>query len=164
MYVRLKRSVQHLVYSRNRTECMNATRRFNHSRSRYVREKVAYIELLFLCRLDRAILWKGLDNLHSFLEFPFGHGGSKTLSMLIMIIDGGQMQSSTRSFPVRNQRTDQANHRTMILNNPTPSIVRSNAFCFSGGKERAPVCVSGYETNNTCALIRPAHHLKQPVK
>ena len=80
MYVRLKRSVQHLVYSRNRTECMNATRRFNHSRWGYVRKKVAYIELLFLCRLDRAILWKGLDNLHSFLEFPFGHGGSKTLS------------------------------------------------------------------------------------
>lgn len=80
MCVRLERSVQHLAYSRNRTVCMNATRRFNHSRSRYVRKKVAYIELLFLSWLDRAILRKGLNNRDSFLEFPFGHGGSKTLS------------------------------------------------------------------------------------
>ena len=52
----------------------------------YVTKQGAYIELVLLLGLNGTVLWKGLYDLDSFLEFLFGHGGSEAIVRCLMPI------------------------------------------------------------------------------
>ena len=82
-------------------------RQFSHSGSIVRKETGAYIELVLLRGLDGAVLWQGSYNLDSFLEFPFGHGGSEAIVRCLMLIinrwPGEQLEERRAGRePVRN--------------------------------------------------------------
>ena len=99
---------------------------------------MAYIELLLHRGLDGAILWKTINNLDSFLEFPFGHGGSKTIVRCLMLII--KSMDTNKDLKPEDPRSDRIGKNTN--NNARtshPRIVRSTPFR----------CVQKHQSQNT---------------
>jgi hypothetical protein len=167
MCVRLERSA-HLACSRNRTVYMNATRRFSHSGSIYVRKKAvrAYIELVILEGFIGPSFGRDWTISTAFSNFPLDMVVQRR-SLRLSDADNQSMVGRCKAQPevTRSEIVNQSfsNARTSHPSyddpkNPTPSMHKTNAFCFFQGEERR--CVNDEsarrnETDNTCALIRP---------